>query len=76
MKSFLDCLTEATSLVTAEVTFAGDEKAFSREATKYKISVKYGKNRYADIAILSGEKSKIDKFLKEQGYFSNEISYY
>lgn len=75
MKSFVEFITEETSMVTAEVTFVGDKVSFQKEAEKQKLTVVYGKNRYADIVKVTGEKSKVDKFLKSKGYFKNEISY-
>lgn len=79
MITLKEFLMEADKAVTAEVNkfFENDSDKikFEKEARSKGITIKYSKNRYADVIVLTGDKSKIKNILKKFGYSEFEIKY-
>ena len=76
MKTFTEFLTEAELSVEVNVDFKskGERDTFEKKCTKEGIAVSFGKNKYADIAVLSGNKNKAVKVLKSLGYSEDEMT--
>ena len=73
MKIFLDVINESKG-IEVNIDFSKDEKSsFLKKAEKEKISVKFGKNKYAETAQLTGDVNKIQKFLNKYGYSKEEM---
>ena len=77
-KSFAEFLLTEAIEVQAEVNIdmtIAEKKAFQKAVEKEGFDISFGKNHYAEVARINGNKAKIVKFLKKYGYYEDEIAF-
>lgn len=78
-KSFIEFLLTEAIEVKAEVNIdmtTAEKKAFQKAVEKEGFDISFGKNHYAEIAKITGNKAKIVKFLKSKGFIEDEIAFH
>jgi hypothetical protein len=73
-KTSLNEAVETRIEVNVDFSSKTERESFLKKFTKEGFSVEFGKNKYAETATLTGDKTKIIKFLKSMGYSEEEIS--
>ena len=73
-KTSLNEAVETRIEVNVDFSSKTERESFLKKVTKEGFSVEFGKNKYAETATLTGDKTKIIKFLKSMGYSEEEIS--
>lgn len=78
-KSFIEFLLTEAIEVRAEVNIdmtTAEKKAFQKAVEKEGFDISFGKNHYAEIAKITGNKARIVKFLQSKGFIEDEIAFH